>query len=155
MNEAGVLPRFVPEFGLITAQMQFDRHHAYTTDEHTLRGVGLIADIQSGRLAADHPLSTSLVPRIADPEALYLGMLLHDVGKGGLGGQLVAGPKAARRACLRLGLSPARPSWWPGWWSITWCSPTSPRSATSAIRARSPPSRRSWATWSGCACCWC
>ena len=108
MNEAGVLPRFVPEFGRITAQMQFDRHHAYTTDEHTLRAVGLISDIDQGRLARDHPLSTSLFPRIADREALYLAMLLHDVGKGGEGGQLIAGPPAARRASLRLGLPPGR-----------------------------------------------
>ena len=37
MNEAGVLGRFVPDFGRIVAQMQFDMYHHYTVDEHTIR----------------------------------------------------------------------------------------------------------------------
>ena len=40
MNEAGVLGRFLPEFGRIVAQMQFNMYHSYTVDEHTLRAVG-------------------------------------------------------------------------------------------------------------------
>jgi [protein-PII] uridylyltransferase len=108
MNETGVLARFLPEFGQVVAQTQFDRHHAYTVDEHTLRAIGVISDIEHGLLQEDHPLATALFPRIRDREALYLAMLLHDVGKGGEGGQLVAGPKAARRACERLGLAPER-----------------------------------------------
>jgi [protein-PII] uridylyltransferase len=108
MSEAGVLGRFVPEFGAVTARTQLDRHHAYTVDEHTLRAVGALADIEAGRLESDHPLATRIVRRLADPEALYLAMLLHDVGKGGEGGQLVAGGRRARRAAARLGLAPER-----------------------------------------------
>ena len=50
MNEAGVLGRYLPEFGRIVAQMQFNMYHSYTVDEHTLRAVGVIADIAAGRL---------------------------------------------------------------------------------------------------------
>ena len=104
MNEAGVLGRFVPEFGHIVAQMQFNMYHSYTVDEHTLRAVGVIADIAAGRMAEDHPLATQIMPLIADREALFLAMLLHDTGKGGEGGQEVAGGRAARKACDRMGL---------------------------------------------------
>lgn len=104
MNEAGVLGRYLPEWGRIVAQMQFNMYHSYTVDEHTLRAVGIIADIAAGRLPDDHPLATQIMPRIADREALFLAMLLHDTGKGGAGGQEVAGARAARQACERLGL---------------------------------------------------
>ncbi|HEX4712318.1 [protein-PII] uridylyltransferase [Phenylobacterium sp.] len=104
MTEAGVLGRYLPEFGRIVAQMQFNMYHSYTVDEHTLRAVGIIADIAAGRFADDHPLSTAIMPLIVDREALYLAMLLHDTGKGGAGGQEKAGARAARSACERLGL---------------------------------------------------
>jgi len=104
MNEAGVLGRFVPEFGRIVAQMQFNMYHSYTVDEHTLRAVGVIADIAAGRLADDHPLAVQIMPLIADREALFLAMLLHDTGKGGTGGQELAGARSARQVCERLGL---------------------------------------------------
>ncbi|WP_309088286.1 [protein-PII] uridylyltransferase [Phenylobacterium sp.] len=104
MNEAGVLGRFIPEWGRIVAQMQFNMYHSYTVDEHTLRAVGVIADIAAGRLAEDHPLAVQIMPLIADREALFLAMLLHDTGKGGAGGQEVAGARAARQAGERLGL---------------------------------------------------
>ena len=108
MNEAGVLGRYLPEFGRIVAQMQFNMYHSYTVDEHTLRAVGVINDIAAGRLADEHPLSTHLMPLIGDHEALFLAMLLHDTGKGGHGGQQIAGARAARQACERLGLERGR-----------------------------------------------
>ena len=108
MNEAGVLGRFIPEFGHIVAQMQFNMYHSYTVDEHTLRAVGVIAEIASGGFATEHPLSVQVLPLIQDREALFLAMLLHDTGKGGEGGQELAGARAARSACERLGLSDER-----------------------------------------------
>jgi [protein-PII] uridylyltransferase len=109
MNEAGVLGRYLPEFGRIVGQMQFNMYHAYTTDEHTLRAVGVIADIAAGRLADEHPVAVSIMPLVTDPEALFLAMLLHDTGKGGApGGQTLAGARNARQACERLGLSEER-----------------------------------------------
>jgi [protein-PII] uridylyltransferase len=108
MNESGVLGRFIPEFGRIVAQMQFNMYHSYTVDEHTLRAVGIIADIADGRFQEEHPLSVQVMPLIADREALFLAMLLHDTGKGGAGGQEKAGARAARSACERLGLERQR-----------------------------------------------
>jgi [protein-PII] uridylyltransferase len=108
MNEVGVLGRYVPEFGRIVAQMQFNMYHSYTVDEHTLRAVGVIADIARGEHDKDHPLATSVWPLIEDREVLFLAMLLHDTGKGGEGGQEKAGARAARSACERLGLERER-----------------------------------------------
>jgi len=104
MNESGVLGRYLPEFGHIVAQMQFNMYHSYTVDEHTLKAVGIIADVARGELAADHPLAVQIFPLIEDREALFLAMLLHDTGKGGVGGQEKAGARAARQACERMGL---------------------------------------------------
>jgi [protein-PII] uridylyltransferase len=108
MNEAGVLGRFIPEWGHVVAKMQYNMYHAYTVDEHTLRAVGVIADIAAGRLHEDHPTCTTIFPLIEDREALFLAMLLHDTGKGGVGGQEKAGARAARQACERLGLEAPR-----------------------------------------------
>jgi [protein-PII] uridylyltransferase len=108
MNETGLLGRFLPEWGRIVGQTQFNMYHAYTVDEHTLQAIGLINDIWRGKLRAEHPASSEIVHRIDDFEALMLAMLLHDVGKGGDRGQLEDGAIAARRACDRLGLDPRR-----------------------------------------------
>ena len=43
MNEAGVLGRFIPDFGRIVGMMQFSMYHHYTVDEHLLRTVGVLA----------------------------------------------------------------------------------------------------------------
>jgi [protein-PII] uridylyltransferase len=103
MNEADVLGRFVPEFGRIVAQTQFNMYHHYTVDEHTLRAVEAIGKIEAGDYKAEHPLSTEVMPKIQSRRALYLAMLLHDTGKG-QGDQQIEGAKSARTACLRLGL---------------------------------------------------
>jgi [protein-PII] uridylyltransferase len=105
MNEAGVLGRFIPEFGRIVAQMQFNMYHHFTVDEHTLRAIEIISDIEHGRFAKDHPLSTQIFPKIINRRALFLAMLLHDTGKG-IGDQQEEGEKAAIAACSRLGLPP-------------------------------------------------
>ncbi|MEO1100394.1 MAG: [protein-PII] uridylyltransferase [Pseudomonadota bacterium] len=105
MNEAGVLGRFVPEFGGIVAQTQFNMYHHYTVDEHTLRAVEVISDIEHSR-TDNHRLATTIFPDIESRRALYLAMLLHDTGKG-LGDQQIEGMKTSRRACRRLGLGKA------------------------------------------------
>lgn len=103
MNEAGVLGRFLPEFGGVVCQMQFNMYHHYTVDEHTLRAIQAISDIEHGRFANEHPLATSILPKIVNRRALFLAMLLHDTGKGH-GDQQIEGEKSARAACARLGL---------------------------------------------------
>ena len=83
MNEAGVFGRFVPDFGRVVAQMQFDMYHHYTVDEHSIRAIGLLAAIERGELKNDHPLSTAILNKqIASRRVLYVAVLLHDIAKG-------------------------------------------------------------------------
>ncbi len=103
MNETGVLGRFLPEFGRIVGQTQFNMYHHFTVDEHTLMAVVTIHDIERGLEKEQHPLSTEIFPKILNRRALYLAMLLHDTGKG-KGDQQIEGAKQARSAALRLGL---------------------------------------------------
>src|SRR5262249_46295644 len=48
MNEVGVLGRFIPDFGRIVSMMQFNMYHHYTVDEHLLRCIGVLAEIEAG-----------------------------------------------------------------------------------------------------------
>ena len=107
MNEAGVFGRFVPDFGRVVAQMQFDMYHHYTVDEHSIRAIGLLAAIERGELADDHPLSTALFRQIASRRTLYVAVLLHDIAKGRGGDHSVLGEQIAFELCPRFGLDPA------------------------------------------------
>jgi [protein-PII] uridylyltransferase len=107
MNEAGVFGRFVPDFGRVVAQTQFDMYHHYTVDEHTIRAIGLLARIERGELAEEHPIATGLLRQIVSRRVLYAAVLLHDIAKGRGGDHSVLGAEIAERLCPRLGLSPA------------------------------------------------
>jgi len=107
MNEAGIFGRFVPEFGRVVAQMQFDMYHHYTVDEHTIRAIGLLARIEKGELKEDHPLSTRIFGNIASRRVLYCAVLMHDIAKGRGGDHSLLGEEVARSLCPRLGLTPA------------------------------------------------
>ena len=104
LNEAGVLGRFLPEFGGIVAQTQFNMYHHYTVDEHTIRAMEHLSDMDKGE--DGFSLAKQLYGKIENRRALYLAMLLHDTGKG-LGDQQIEGMKTSRRACRRLGLDKA------------------------------------------------
>ena len=108
MNEAGVLGKFVRTFGRIVAMMQFNMYHHYTVDEHLLRCIGILSDIEAGR-AEDAPFATELM-RTIQPEhrtLLYVALFLHDIAKGRIEDHSIAGARVARRLCPRFGLSPA------------------------------------------------
>ncbi|HEX9946143.1 MAG TPA: [protein-PII] uridylyltransferase [Allosphingosinicella sp.] len=107
MNEAGVFGRFVPDFGRVVAQMQFDMYHHYTVDEHSIRAIGLLSRIEKGELKEDHPLASALFRHIASRRVLYAAVLLHDIAKGRGGDHSLLGAEVARALCPRLGLTEA------------------------------------------------
>ena len=107
MNEAGVLGRFIPDFGRVVGMMQFSMYHHYTVDEHLLRTVGGISAIEAGRLTEDHPLASKIIHQIAHRTELYLAAFLHDIAKGRAIDHSLAGAEVARKLCPRLGLTPA------------------------------------------------
>jgi [protein-PII] uridylyltransferase len=107
MNESGVFGRFVPDFGRVIAQMQFDMYHHYTVDEHSIRAIGLLAKIEKGALKQDHPIGTALMQKIVSRRVLYVAVLLHDIAKGRNGDHSVLGAEVAHKLCPRLGMSAA------------------------------------------------
>jgi [protein-PII] uridylyltransferase len=106
MNESGVLGRYMPDFGRIVAMMQFDMYHSYTVDEHTIQVIGILHDIESGKLAETAPVATEVMPEIESRRALFVAALLHDMAKGRGGDHSILGAELALELCPRLGLSP-------------------------------------------------
>jgi [protein-PII] uridylyltransferase len=107
MNEAGLLGKFVPEFGRVVAMMQFNMYHHYTVDEHLLRSLGALAEIEAGQHAAELPVAHEILPMIRNRRILHVALFLHDVAKGRPEDHSIAGAKVARRLCPRLGLNEA------------------------------------------------
>ena len=105
LNEAGVFGRFIPDFGRVNAQMQFDMYHHYTVDEHTIRAIGLLARIEKSELKSEHPLAVDIIHKLQSRRALYVSVLLHDIAKGRGGDHSVLGAEVALKLCPRLGMS--------------------------------------------------
>lgn len=108
MNETGVLGHFIRAFGKIVSMMQFNMYHHYTVDEHLIRCIGFLQDIERGGIE-EFALASDLM-RKTRPEhraVIYIATLLHDVAKGRPEDHSIAGAKVARRLCPRLGFSPS------------------------------------------------
>ena len=104
MNETGLLGRFVPDFGRVVSMMQFNMYHHYTVDEHLIRSIGVLAEIDAQRLESEHPLANRVVHTIRRRRALYVAMLLHDIAKGRLEDHSLAGEQIALKLGPRFGL---------------------------------------------------
>jgi [protein-PII] uridylyltransferase len=103
-----VLGKFVRAFGKIVSMMQFNMYHHYTVDEHLLRCIGVLAEIEHGT-GQDTPLANELTHKIL-PEhrkVLYVALFLHDIAKGRPEDHSIAGARVAKRFCPRLGFSAA------------------------------------------------
>ncbi|MGB6118221.1 MAG: [protein-PII] uridylyltransferase, partial [Mesorhizobium sp.] len=108
MNEAGLLGRLIPEFGKIVAMMQFNMYHHYTVDEHLIRCVGVLSEIEHGDSQRLHPLSHSLMPSLKPQrELLYATVLFHDIAKGRPEDHSEAGGRIARRLAPHMGFNPS------------------------------------------------
>ena len=105
MNEAGVLGRFIPDFGRVVAQVQHDMYHVYTVDEHTIRAVGVLAGIERGHYGETLPLATGIVHEVLSRRVLYLALFLHDVAKGRGGDHSELGAAIAIKLGQRMGFT--------------------------------------------------
>jgi len=104
LNEAGVLGRFIPDFGRVVAQMQYDMYHVYTVDEHTIRAIGILHGIETGELADDHPVACSVIGQVQSIRVLYMAVFLHDIAKGRGGDHSILGAKVAHKIGQRFQL---------------------------------------------------
>ncbi|MGE0725433.1 MAG: [protein-PII] uridylyltransferase, partial [Alphaproteobacteria bacterium] len=106
MSEAGLFGKFVPDFGRVVAQMQFDMYHVYTVDEHTIFAIAILSKIERGELKDELPVASSIMPKIASRRALYVAVLLHDIAKGRGGDHSVIGAEIGQKLGPRFGLTP-------------------------------------------------
>ena len=107
LSEAGVLGRFIPAFGRVVAQMQYDMYHTYTVDEHTIRAIGVLHGIEQGKLTDSVPVATAVVRKVLSRRVLYLAVLFHDIAKGRNRDHSELGAEIAEGLCPRLGLDSA------------------------------------------------
>ena len=108
MNETGVLGHFIRAFGKIVSMMQFNMYHHYTVDEHLLRCIGFLQDIERGG-NEEFTVASDLFRKIR-PEhrpVIYIATLLHDIAKGRGGDHSALGADVALQIGPRLGLSAA------------------------------------------------
>jgi [protein-PII] uridylyltransferase len=105
LNEAGVFGRFVPDFGRVVAQMQYDMYHTYTVDEHSIFAIGILHKIEAGALTEELPLASEIIHTIDSRRALYMAVLLHDIAKGRGGDHSELGAQVADRLGPRFALS--------------------------------------------------
>jgi [protein-PII] uridylyltransferase len=83
-------------------------YHHYTVDEHLLRCIGVLNEIERGE-NREFTLANDLV-RTIQPEhrtVLYVALFLHDIAKGRVEDHSIGGARVARRLCPRLGMSAA------------------------------------------------
>jgi [protein-PII] uridylyltransferase len=108
MNEVGLLGRFLPEWEHIVCRWQHVMYHTYTVDVHSIFLVEELRRLWRGKYEAALPELTQLMRSVTDRPALFLGCLLHDIGKGRGGDHSNRGEALARVCLERLGLPEAR-----------------------------------------------
>jgi [protein-PII] uridylyltransferase len=104
MNEVGVLGAFIPEFGRVVAMMQFNMYHYYTVDEHIIRTISTLSQIERRELAGELPIATDIMAKGVDRRVLFVALLLHDIGKGSGRDHSELGAEVAASLAPRFGL---------------------------------------------------
>lgn len=104
MSRYGILGDYLPEFGRVMGQMQYDLFHTYTVDAHTLEVIKNARRFQFPDLDDQFPVSSRVARRLRKLELLYIAALYHDLGKGRGGDHSELGAVDAERFCREHGL---------------------------------------------------
>ena len=88
LDRTGLWGRLFPEWGAVRDLPPRDRAHIWTVDRHLVETAAL-----AGRLTT----------RVARPDLLLVGALLHDIGKGRGGDHSVVGESVTQQVARRLG----------------------------------------------------
>jgi [protein-PII] uridylyltransferase len=105
MHQVGFLGRYLPEFGRISLLIQHDLYHHYTIDEHTLKVIEALDELNNSEDSRRAHLR-AVFDEVQDVALLYLSLVLHDIGKGQGSGHVARGVSIAERVCRRLQLGP-------------------------------------------------
>jgi len=105
MNHYGVLGAYIPSFGKIVGQMQYDLFHVYTVDQHSLFVVHNLRHFALPKYRHEFPLCSEIMASLPKSELLYLSGLFHDIAKGRGGDHSELGELEALNFCQAHGLS--------------------------------------------------
>ena len=105
MHRYGVLAAYLPVFGAVVGQMQYDLFHVYTVDEHSLFVVRNLRAFAVPERQHEFPLCSAIFERLPKPELLYLAGLFHDIAKGRGGDHSELGAADALNFCRHHGMS--------------------------------------------------
>jgi [protein-PII] uridylyltransferase len=101
MGRWGILGAYLPEFGRIIGQMQFDLFHIYTVDAHTLQVVRNMRRFRYKNNEQKFPIAAHIHPRLPRIDLLYIAGLYHDIAKGMGGDHSELGIEIADAFCKR------------------------------------------------------
>jgi [protein-PII] uridylyltransferase len=105
LHELGLLLAMIPEFEPVTGRVQHDVYHVYTVDVHSIAAIDRLRSLMRGDRALDEPLASQLAAETVRPLPLFLGLLVHDIGKAYGKDHSRQGALIARPIAERLGLS--------------------------------------------------
>lgn len=105
LHEVGLMLGMVPEFEPVTGRVQHDVYHVYTVDVHSVAAVDRLRAIKRGDYASAQPMASRLAAELPRPAPLFLGLLLHDIGKAHGKDHSRKGAIMAKPIAERLGLS--------------------------------------------------
>ncbi len=97
MLESGFLAAYIPEFSNLKSLAQHDVYHVYTVDHHQIQTVAALGTIRQEQ--------KEILAQVSTPQLLFLGALIHDVGKGRGQDHTEIGAELALGIGKRLGLS--------------------------------------------------
>ncbi|HEX5812833.1 MAG TPA: [protein-PII] uridylyltransferase [Pseudonocardia sp.] len=90
LDRTGLWGRLFPEWGAVRDLPPRDRAHIWTVDRHLVEAAAF---------------ASRLTTRVARPDLLLVGSLLHDIGKGRGGNHSVVGESVTQQVARRLGFA--------------------------------------------------
>ncbi len=99
MQETGLLAAAIPHWSSVECLVVRDFYHRYTVDEHSIVAIEVIDQLAANK-AGSPARFHDLLKEQQDLAVLRLSLLLHDVGKGTVPGNHVAGSLQACEAVL-------------------------------------------------------
>ncbi len=106
LHELGLLLAMIPEFEDVTGRVQHDVYHVYTVDVHSIAAIDRLRALMRGDLAAEFPLASQLAAETPRHLPLFMGLLMHDIGKAHGKDHSRQGALIARSVAERFGLAP-------------------------------------------------
>ena len=95
--------KIIPEFSRIQNLTQFDRYHALTVGQHTLKALSILKELRNNKNNKGlYGFSNKIFSENFNKKPLFFATLLHDIGKGLGGDHNLKGAEIAKKVVLNL-----------------------------------------------------